>query len=127
MVQDSTTDQMIKHLLEENKKLTSLLEKQQHKIDELLSQVAWFQRIMFGRKSEKLHIPDGSPGLFDEEFGGKPLEEIEAKRQEAEEEILTQAKPQKKRGAPRKDIMKDLPVVEEVIEPEQIDLTKYKR
>ena len=125
MEQKSTSDLVVVHLLEENKRVNDLLEKQAAQIDELLAQLAWFKRTLFGRKSEKFRIPDNMPSLFDEELTDKEL--IETKRQEAEEEIMAVPKVQEKKNRPRKDIMKDLPVVEEVLEPEGFDRSKYKR
>lgn len=53
------------------------------------------------------------PGLFDDKLTNKEL--IETKRQEAEEEIIAVPKVQEKKKAPRKNSMKALPVVEEIL------------
>lgn len=59
-------------LLQANKSLMEINERQSRQISELTeevkkmaAQIAWFQQQMFGRKSEK-HLPaDNQPGLFD--------------------------------------------------------------
>ena len=57
------TNQM---LAESNQKLTDQAERLQKKIDELLCQIAWLNRQLFGRKSEKLAILDPNQlSLFD--------------------------------------------------------------
>lgn len=68
MIQPNTMGQIIKSqqeqissllttncfLVESNEKLLKQADTLQHKIQELLSQVAWLNRQLFGRKSEKL-------------------------------------------------------------------------
>lgn len=57
------TNQM---LAESNQKLTDQSKQLQKKIDELLSQVAWLNRQLFGRRSEKLAALDPNQlSLFD--------------------------------------------------------------
>lgn len=54
-----------------NKKQAEQNEKLQERIKELTAQVAWLNRQLFGRKSEKLRIYDPNmPDLFAGEFAG---------------------------------------------------------
>lgn len=70
-----------------NKKQAEQNEKLQERIKELTAQVAWLNRQLFGRKSEKLRIYDPNmPDLFADEFSGL-LQLAEEKRDEAVEKI----------------------------------------
>ena len=98
------------------------------KINELLSQIAWFNRQFFGRKSEKLaHLDPNQPSLFEEVLAPqKTAEEIEAAHQVAVEQIAVSTI-EKKKERRQRQLLENLPVIEVVIEPEDIDLEKYKR
>ena len=66
-----------------NKKQAEQNEKLQERIKELTAQVAWLNRQLFGRKSERLRIYDPNmPDLFADEFSGL-LQLAEEKRDEA--------------------------------------------
>jgi len=99
-----------------------------NRVNELLSQIAWFTRQFFGRKSEKLAALDPNQrSLFEEYASTQPLaEEIEAARQTAVEQITAPTVDRKKEHHQRK-LLENLPVIEVVIEPEGIDMLKYKR
>lgn len=106
-------------LSEQNKEL-------QQKISQLLSQVAWLNRQLFGRRSEKLAPFDPNQlSLFDEPTT-PPLVDSTV----LEETIVTlenegpAKQPQKRKN---REILDGLPTIEVVIEPIGIDLTKYKR
>jgi transposase len=94
----------------------------------LLSQIAWLNRQLFGRKSEKLACLDpNQPSLFEETLSSlKTPEDIEAARETAIEQIALSAAEFKKERRQRK-LLENLPVIEVVIEPEGIDIEKYKR
>ena len=98
------------------------------RVNELLSQIAWLNRQLFGRRSEKLaHLDPNQPSLFEEVLS--PLqtsEEIEAARQTAVEQIEESTVEKKKERRQRK-LLENLPVIEVIIEPEGIDIEKYKR
>jgi transposase len=100
----------------------------QQKIDKLLSQIAWFTRQFYGRKSEKLSRLDPNQlNLFETlEDEKKHLEEIEAERIEAEKQIEENISSRKKTRSNRK-LLEGLPVIEVIIEPEDVDKDKYKR
>jgi len=108
-------------LAETNRQLTE-------RVNELLSQIAWFNRQFFGRKSEKLaHLDPNQRSLFEEYLSmAQPAEEIEEARQAAVVQITEPAVNRKEERRQRK-LLEDLPVVEVVIEPEGVDLEKYKR
>lgn len=62
-------------------------EKLQERIKELTARVAWLNRQLFGRKSEKLRVYDSNmPDLFADEFSGA-RQLAEEKRDEAVEKI----------------------------------------
>ena len=66
-----------------NKKQAEQNEKLQERIKELTAQVAWLNRQLFGRKSEKLRAYDPNiPDLFADEFSGL-RQQAEEKRDEA--------------------------------------------
>lgn len=115
--------------------LTKVIDRQGRQISELTrqvkemaAQIAWFQRQMFGRKSEKNICIDNGPNLFDS--AGIELEgeenRPEGPQPEPETETITR-KSQKGTKKPRQT-WDNLPVLEKrVIEPEGIDKTRYRR
>ena len=111
-----------------NKKQAEQNEKLQERIKELTAQVAWLNRQLFGRKSEKLRVYDPTiPDLFSEEFAGL-RQEAEEKRDEAVEKIEKESAEDKKRKRQNRKMVEDLPVLEtEVIEPVDVDLSLYRR
>ena len=123
-----TQADQIRQLTESNAKQSEQLLALQEKIDQLLAQLAWFTRQFFGKKSEKLaHLDPNQLSLFETlAAGGQRLEEIEAAREAAREEIDTRSIEKTCQRSHRK-LLENLPVVEEVIEPESIDLNIYKR
>jgi transposase len=108
-------------LTESNRQLTN-------RVNELLSQVAWLNRQLFGRRSEKLsRLDPNQPSLFDEVSAPRQTaEEIESAREAAVEQISVAVVNKKKERRQRK-LLENLPVIEVVIEPEGIDHEKYKR
>lgn len=109
---------------------------QKEEIQKLREQVAWFQRKLFGRMSEKMLEMDKNQLTipFPEWADDMPDEEIRRQREEADKEIEEQqrqlsdaAAKNKKRGT--RDILDDpsLPVRTFTIEPEGADLTRYKK
>ena len=70
-----------------NKEQSEQIKDLQERIKELTAQVAWLNRQLFGRKSEKLRAYDPNmPDLFSEEFAGL-RQEAEEKRDEAVKKI----------------------------------------
>jgi len=127
MTQTAALELLIKtqqeQLLQQSESIKQLTER----VNELLSQIAWLNRQLFGRKSEKLaHLDPNQPSLFEEVVPQQTTEEIEAARQTAIEQIEVSCVEKKKERRQRK-LLENLPVIEVVIEPEDIDLQKYKR
>ena len=94
----------------------------QERVKELTAQVAWLNRQLFGRKSEKIAPLDPNQlNLFSEQIPYSAPEIMEA-RDKAVESIKETADDRKRERKNRK-MMEDLPVLERVIiEPEGIDL-----
>ena len=116
---------MLEASLEREKQKDQQLAELQKQLNELLSQLAWFKRKMFGSISEKYPNITPLPGLFAELSDQiDSLADSKASEQELEQVMIQQkVKPRK----PRQESMEGLPVVESVIEPNDIDLTKYRR
>ena len=111
-----------------NKKQAEQNEKLQERIKELTAQVAWLNRQLFGRKSEKLRVYDPNmPDLFADEFSGL-RQQAEEKRDEAVEKIEKESVEDVKRNRQNRKMIEDLPVLEtDTIEPKGVDLSLYRR
>ena len=109
------------------KKLTEQNESLQSRIKELTAQVAWLNRQLFGRKSEKLPIIDPNyPDLFS---GMLPenAQQIADAHDEAVEKI-TKTKEERRQEKKNRIMMEDLPVLEQVIlTPDNLDTDLYKK
>ena len=109
------------------KKLTEQNESLQSRIKELTAQVAWLNRQLFGRKSEKLPIIDPNyPDLF---AGILPenAQQIADAHDEAVEKIV-KTKEERRQEKKNRIMMEDLPVLEQVIlTPDNLDETLYKK
>jgi transposase len=109
------------------KKLTEQNESLQSRIKELTAQVAWLNRQLFGRKSEKLPIIDPNyPDLF---AGMLPenAQQMADARDEAVEKIV-RTKEERRQEKKNRIMMEDLPVLEQVIlTPDNLDETLYKK
>ena len=109
------------------RKLTLQNESLQSRIKELTAQVAWLNRQLFGRKSEKLPIIDPSyPDLF---AGMLPdnAQQISDSRDQAVEKIV-KTKEERRQEKKNRIMMEDLPVLEQVIlTPDNLDETLYKK
>ena len=114
----------IKTLSENHKKEVELLNA---RIKELTAQVAWLNRQLFGRKSEKLPIIDPNyPDLF---AGMLPenAQQIADARDEAVEKIV-KTKEERRQEKKNRIMMEDLPVLEQVIlTPDNLDKNLYKK
>ena len=111
-----------------NKKQAEQNEKLQERIKELTAQVAWLNRQLFGRKSEKLRVYDPNmPDLFAEEFA-ELRHQTEEKRDEAVEQIEKESAEVRKQNRQNRKMIEDLPVLEtDTIEPTGINLSLYRR
>lgn len=109
------------------KKLTEQNESLQSRIKELTAQVAWLNRQLFGRKSEKLPIIDPNyPDLF---AGMLPenAQQIADAHDEAVEKIV-KTKEERRQEKKNRIMMEDLPVLEQIIlTPDNLDETLYRK
>ena len=109
------------------KKLTDQNESLQSRIKELTAQVAWLNRQLFGRKSEKLPIIDPNyPDLF---AGMLPenAQQIAEAHDEAVDKIV-KTKEERRQEKKNRIMMEDLPVLEQVIlTPDNLDTDLYKK
>ena len=111
-----------------NKDQAEQIKNLQERIKELTAQIAWLNRQLFGRKTEKLPIysPD-MLDLFAEEFAGL-RHQAEEKRDEAVEQIEKEPVEVRKQKRQNRKMTEELPVLEtEVIEPAGVDLSLYRR
>lgn len=111
-----------------NKNQSEQIKNLQERIRELTAQVAWLNRQLFGRKSEKLRVYDPNmPDLFADEFSGL-RQQAEEKRDEAVEKIEKELVEDVKRNRQNRKMIEDLPVLEtDTIEPKGVDLSLYRR
>ena len=111
-----------------NKNQSEQIKNLQERIKELTAQVAWLNRQLFGRKSEKLCVYDPNmPDLFADEFSGL-RQQAEEKRDEAVEKIEKESVEDVKRNRQNRKMIEDLPVLEtDTIEPKGVDLSLYRR
>ena len=101
-------------------------------LKKMSAQIAWFQRQMFGRRSEKNISIDTQPGLFDAaelDAAQESSEITETEDETATEETVTYTRRKGKTGTARaRETWENLPVLEtRTIEPEDVDLTRYRR
>lgn len=94
----------------------------------LLSQIAWLNRQLFGRRSEKLVALDPNQlSLFDPVSATGQNENI--REEDSSAAASSKAKPdgKKKESRRNRELLEGLPVVEVVIEPDRVDLDRYRR
>ena len=109
------------------RKLTEQNESLQSRIKELTAQVAWLNRQLFGRKSEKLPIIDPNyPDLFAGMLPENAQQTADA-HDEAVEKIV-KTKEERRQEKKNRIMMEDLPVLEQVIlTPDNLDTNLYKK
>ena len=84
------------------------------RIKELTAQVAWLNRQLYGRKSEKLPIIDPNyPDMFAAEFGDL-LKQAEEKRDEAVGQLPKEDKQTARQKRQVRKMLEDLPVLVQV-------------
>lgn len=129
-LQQFTRDQLVDEVLTRHHQLQkseSQLQKseakiQHHeaKIHDLSSQVAWLTKQLFGRKSERF-ASDTGPTLF----GDEAVDDASSSIAVVDTQTMTRQKPQ--RGKRPNLAEADLPEEVIVCEPQDLDLTQYKR
>ena len=116
----------IESLSQTNTSQAKTIESLEHRIKELTAQVAYLNRQLFGRKSEKLASQyPGQLNLFEDLFGETPAE---TPTQEPEEVVTKVVTIDKKQARKNRAMLEDLPVLKrDVIDVEGIDLTRYRK
>ena len=117
-------DEAILHQSENHKKEVDSLNS---RIKELTAQVAWLNRQLFGRKSEKLPIIDPN---YPDLFAGMMLENAQqiTEAHDKAVETITKTKEERRQEKKNRIMMEDLPVLEQVIlTPDNLDETLYKK
>ena len=103
------------------------VESLQSRIKELTAQVAWLNRQLFGRKSEKLGIIDPAQLNLFADIQSEQMQEANESRDEAVEKI-TKTKEERRQEKKNRIMMEDLPVLEQVIlTPDNLDKNLYKK
>lgn len=82
MASEEILHMTIESLVKTNEQQARQLEEMSVRIKELTAQLAWFQRRMFGRSSEKRMALDGQPSLFDSTGESVPVTGMEEERPE---------------------------------------------
>ena len=125
MASEEILHMTIESLVKTNEQQARQLEEMSVRIKELTAQLAWFQRRMFGRSSEKRMALDGQPSLFDSTGESVPVTGMEEEGPE-EKPVRTVISRKGKHGS--RENWENLPVLETIIhEPEDIDLGRYRR
>lgn len=97
------------------------------RVKELTAQVAWLNRQLFGKKSEKLMPYDPGSDLFADFFNDQ-MQQTLPEKEDAAEELETQTKEEKRQTKSNRKMLEDLPVLETIcLEPEDVDLSRYRR
>ena len=97
------------------------------RIKELTAQVAWLNRQLFGRKSEKLGIIDPAQLNLFADIQSEQAQEANDARDEAVEKIVT-TREERKQERRNRFMTEDLPVLERVIlRPDNLDEALYKK
>ncbi|KWW27073.1 MAG: transposase IS66, partial [bacterium F083] len=97
------------------------------RIKELTAQVAWLNRQLFGRKSEKLGIIDPNQLNLFAPMQEEQAQQAGAARDEAVEKIIT-TKEERKQERKNRFMTEDLPVLEQLIlKPDNLDESLYKK
>ena len=117
-------EEQSRRLIEQNNQITELTAE----VKKLTAQLAWFQKQMFGRRSERHLPPDDQPSLFDA-AGVEIPGERRPEPDDAEEETISYTRKKSQKGVSRpRETWENLPLLEtRVIEPQGVDLSRYRR
>lgn len=115
----------LKRISEQTQQISELNDR----IKELLANMEWLKRKVFGKMSEK-HAPI-NPNQLELPFDDADLKdinaEIEAAMTKAEEQICPKQQEDGKKARRNRIVTDGLPVVEVIIEPDGLDFTKYRK
>ena len=123
-------DILLKRIETQNATMESLsatIREQAERIKELTAQVAYLNRQLFGRKSEKLPIYNPAQlDLFADQFA-EELAQADEKRDEAVAEVEKNTKEERRQRRQNREMLENLPVLKQtIIQPDDIDLNIYK-
>ena len=123
-------DMLLKTIEAQNATMESLsatIREQAERIKELTAQVAYLNRQLFGRKSEKLPIYNPAQlDLFADQFASE-MKLAEEKRDEAVAEVEKNTKEDRRQRRQNREMLENLPVLKQtIIQPDDIDLNIYK-
>ena len=123
-------DMLLKTIEAQNATMESLsatIREQAERIKELTAQVAYLNRQLFGRKSEKLPIYNPAQlDLFADQFASE-MKLAEEKRDEAVAEVEKNTKEERRQRRQNREMLENLPVLKQtIIQPDDIDLNIYK-
>ena len=128
MTTEQTFRLMVETLTKVNEQQSRQISELTAKVSEMAAQIAWFQRQMFGRKSEKNISIDTSPNLFDVAGVEIPGDAQPQSTPEPEPQTETVTRKSQKGIKKSRQTWDNLPVLEQrVIEPQGIDLSRYRR
>lgn len=128
-----TTEQTLQLALESMAKVNEQQSRQivelTAEVRKLTAQIAWFQKLMFGRKSEKNIAIDSQPSLFDAAGVEIPPDSsVQPEEEPEKEEIGYTRRKSRKDQSKTRQTWDNLPVLEtRILEPEGVDLTRYRR
>ena len=119
-------DMLLKTIEAQNATMESLsatIREQAERIKELTAQVAYLNRQLFGRKSEKLPIYNPAQlDLFADQFASE-MKLAEEKRDEAVAEVEKNTKEERRQRRQNREMLENLPVLKQtIIQPDDIDL-----
>ena len=114
--------------------MTKLVETQSRQIEEqsleikkLTVQIAWLNRQLFGRKSERFIPGSDQPGLFSEEDFGENTPQTQERASNAEAEVEVKGH-RRKQPSRKRESWENLPVlVIDTVEPKDIDFNRYRK
>ena len=118
-------EQQSRRLIEQGNQIAELTAE----VRKMAAQIAWFQQQMFGRRSER-HLPeDDQPSLFDAAGVEIPGEQAPETADEPGKETVTYTRKKSQKGVSKpRGTWETLPLLEtRVIEPEGLDLIRYRR
>ena len=123
-------DILLKRIETQNATMESLsatIREQAERIKELTAQVAYLNRQLFGRKSEKLPIYNPAQlDLFADQFA-EELAQADEKRDEAVAEVEKNTKEERRQRRQNREMLENLPVLKQtIIQPDDIDLNIYR-
>ncbi|MCH5228300.1 MAG: IS66 family transposase [Muribaculaceae bacterium] len=124
---EQTLTATVETLTKTNEMLMVQIEALSEQLKKQTAQIAWLNRQLFGRKSERFIPGSGQPGLFSEEDFGEKKPEAEEVPKPTEPEVEVKGH-RRKHTSRKRESWENLPVlVIDTIEPKDIDLSRYRK